>query len=141
MAARRTPAKRPRRAPEARGRGVRRGAAETGAVPAQSGEARPRADSAAATGVRRIQGPLLIHDVMGRAAQLREALDAGLRSFDLGGVSAIDTAGVQLLLALAREAARRQSPLRLSGCTSVVLPAMRALGLAPELEPLISEAV
>jgi len=140
MAARRTPVKGPRRAPGVRGRGARRGAAETGAVPATSGEALPRADAAAATGACRIQGPLLIHDVMGRAAQFREALDAGVHSFDLGGVSAIDTAGVQLLVALAREAARRQAPLRLCGCASVVLPAMRALGLAPELEPLMSEA-
>ena len=86
-----------------------------------------------------LQGPLLIHDVMGRAAELRQALEAGARSFDLGGVSAIDTAGVQLLVALAQEAARRQHRISLRGCARVVMPATRALGLGPELESLMTE--
>jgi ABC-type transporter Mla MlaB component len=86
-----------------------------------------------------LQGSLLIRDVMGRAAELRQALDAGARSFDLGGVSAIDTAGVQLLVALAQEAARRQQRISLRGCARVVMPATRALGLGPELDSLMTE--
>ena len=76
---------------------------------------------------------------MERAAELRQALEAGARSFDLGGVSAIDTAGVQLLVALAQEAARRQHRISLQGCARVVMPATRALGLGPELESLMTE--
>jgi ABC-type transporter Mla MlaB component len=83
---------------------------------------------------------LLIYDVTRRAAEFRQALDAGIRTFDLGGVSAIDTAGVQLLVALAQEAARRHYVLRLRGCAAVVMPATRALGLAPQLQPLMTEA-
>lgn len=86
-----------------------------------------------------LQGPLLIHDVMARAAKLRQALEAGARTFDFGGVSVIDTAGVQLLVALAQEAARRQQRISLRGCAPVVMPATRALGLGPELESLITE--
>jgi ABC-type transporter Mla MlaB component len=71
--------------------------------------------------------------VTARAAELRRALDAGVCSFDLDGVSAIDTAGVQLLLALAQEGARRQQALSLRGGAAVVTEATRALGLATRL--------
>lgn len=122
----RTPAKGKRRTPAAAERALSR--------------TRPEAAGPKSAAITcRLQGPLLIHDVMGRAAQMRQALEAGARSFDLGGVSAIDTAGVQLLVALAQEAARRQQRISLRGCARVVMPAMRALGLGPELESLMSE--
>lgn len=125
-------------------RGARRRAAE----PAAAGAAAPAeaavvavpaatAPSAAAPDSCRLQGALQIREVSERKAQLCAALGRGATRIELAGITAVDTAGVQLLVAAAQEAARRQRPLRLIECPPPVVEAVRSLGLAALLEPLM----
>lgn len=88
----------------------------------------------------RLEGALQIREVQQHKAQLCAALDADAPRIDLDGITAVDTAGIQLLLAVAQEAARRQRSLRLRGCPPAVLEAVRSLGLDAALEPLMVES-
>jgi len=87
-----------------------------------------------------LQGPLQIRDVTERAAELRQALAAGIRHIDLGGITVIDTAGLQLLVAVAREPAQNGGRVTLGNAGAVVMPAAAALGLDVVLAPLCTEA-
>jgi anti-anti-sigma regulatory factor len=87
-----------------------------------------------------IQGAMQIREANERKAQLCAALDAGVVAIDLSAVTAIDTAGVQLLVAVAQEAARRQLPLRLLACPAVLRQAVRSLGVDGLFAALQTEA-
>jgi anti-sigma B factor antagonist len=77
---------------------------------------------------------LEIRDVDADHRMLTQALEAGtpLR-IDLGGISAVDAAGVQLLLALKQEGMRRGIPIEFRGDSAAVKHALALLGLASEL--------
>lgn len=88
-----------------------------------------------------IEGELTVFRV-GELKQplLRALLDAVELEIDLSGVTEIDTAGVQLLIALKRSAAATDRVLRLQGHAPPVVEALTLLGLAayfgdPLLEP------
>lgn len=73
---------------------------------------------------------LRIQDVTASRRLMERTLEEGTPvRIDLGGLTDIDTAGVQLLVAYAREAARRGIDIRWSGETSVLLNALRLLGM------------
>jgi ABC-type transporter Mla MlaB component len=87
-----------------------------------------------------LSGALVIHEAQEQAARIRAALAAGVHRFDLSALRTIDTAGVQLLVALAREGDRCKPGLALLGCPAHVREAARSLGLSEALEPLFREA-
>lgn len=87
-----------------------------------------------------LSGALVIHEAQEQAARIREALAAGVHCFDLSALRAIDTAGVQLLVALARERDGCATGLALLGCPAHVKEAVRSLGLGEALESLYREA-
>ncbi len=80
---------------------------------------------------RRLEGELTIY----RAAELKAELSAlqgraDTLELDLSGITEIDTAGVQLLMALKRRAADLSRELRLAAHSPAVLEAFDLLGLA-----------
>jgi anti-anti-sigma regulatory factor len=79
-------------------------------------------------------GTLEIRDVDAGHRMLLQVLEAGtpLR-IDLGGISAVDAAGIQLLLALKQEGMRRGIPIEFCGNSAAVKHALALLGLATEL--------
>lgn len=87
-----------------------------------------------------LSGALVIHEAQEQATRLRAARAAGVRRFDLSALRAIDTAGVQLLVALAKEGVQSEPGLELFGCPVHVREAVRSLGLDAALEPLFREA-
>lgn len=95
-----------------------------------------------AAALLRLDGELTIY----RAAELKPLLQQALHSapqleIDLGGVTDIDTSGVQLLMATKRLAADTQRSLRLSGHSPAVLEAFELLDLAAYFgDPLITPA-
>lgn len=77
-----------------------------------------------------IAGELTIYRAAELCAQLREALaPAGDLVLDLAEVTECDTAGVQLLLAVARLLEDRGSRLLLAGTSGAVRDALKSLGL------------
>jgi len=95
----------------------------------------------------KLEGELTIY----RANELKPVLLAALDGaadvhFDLAGVSEIDTAGVQLLLLVRREAATRGLRLRLSSPSAAVRGAFELLELTAQLhganlaEPVLASA-
>jgi anti-anti-sigma regulatory factor len=83
----------------------------------------------ATAGVCRLTGSLVIRDARASLAQLCAALESGCTCVDVSGVEAIDTSGVQLLLAAAMEWRRREQPLRLTGYEHLLFGAAEQLGL------------
>ena len=80
---------------------------------------------------QRIDGELTVYRVGELKQQLLPALlDAVELEIDLAGVTEIDTAGVQLLIAMKRSAAATDRQLRLHGHSAPVLDALNLLGLA-----------
>jgi len=78
-----------------------------------------------------IEGELTIY----RAAELRTALQAALAAggdleVDLSGVTEMDSAGVQLLMAAKNSARATQRELRLTGHSAAVLEVFETLDLA-----------
>lgn len=70
-----------------------------------------------------------------RVAQLQHALHrCGTLTIDLSGITEIDTAGVQVLAFIRREAATRDRPLVYVDHSPVVLDALQLLGLDLQLE-------
>jgi phospholipid transport system transporter-binding protein len=77
---------------------------------------------------------LRIQDVEAGHRLLARTLDEGTPvRIDLGELTDVDTAGVQLLIAYGREAARRGIEVRWSGETPVLLNALRLLGMNDSL--------
>jgi anti-anti-sigma factor len=77
-----------------------------------------------------IAGELTIYRAAELCAQLREAVaPAGDLVLDLAEVTECDTAGVQLLLAVARALEERGSRLLLAGTSAPVRDALKTLGL------------
>lgn len=79
-----------------------------------------------------------------QAASWRDALvdalcaTAGDLALDLDGVTDIDSAGVQLLLATRRSVAERGATLHLSGLSSTVAEAFAVFGLDSRLDTLVT---
>ncbi len=76
---------------------------------------------------------LSIREVRACAARLDALLAAGSCQLDVGELSSVDTAGVQLLLAAALEARRRGLTLQLIGADDLHAGAVDALGLGDHL--------
>jgi ABC-type transporter Mla MlaB component len=72
---------------------------------------------------------LSIHEASAYLEQVRTALAAGLVEIDAAALEAIDTAGVQLLLAAARAVYAQGRKLRLSHAHRLLIAAADALGL------------
>ena len=74
------------------------------------------------------------------AAQTQASLAQALQQAEgpvvlaLGGVTEIDSAGIQLLLATRRSLDERQQPLQLQAPSDVVLDALRVFGLQAHFE-------
>ncbi len=82
-------------------------------------------------------GPSLsIRDVTNYAVQIKTLLDDGPVELDLKRVETIDTAGLQLLLAVAGDAERRGFRLRMHGAEAIRTGAAFALGLDGQLASL-----
>lgn len=80
--------------------------------------------------VIKLGASLRIQDVAASHRLLERTLEAGTPvRIDLGELADVDTAGVQLLIAYGREAARRGIELRWSGETPVLLNALKLLGM------------
>jgi anti-anti-sigma factor len=78
----------------------------------------------------RIAGDMTIYEAAAQCAQLLEALErASDLEIDLSGVTALDTAGLQLLILAKKTAAARGGTLRLSGHSPAVVDAFDLLQL------------
>jgi anti-sigma B factor antagonist len=82
----------------------------------------------------KLSGEATIH----RAAEIKQVCLAllegkGSAELDLSGVTEIDSAGLQILLLLAREARRLERPLRLIGHSPAVLEVLALLHLDRDL--------
>ena len=100
----------------------------------QPAEADPALDAAAGPGPAaarlELEAGLEIKDVEAVHRRLTAAFaGASALTVDLSRVAAIDTAGVQLLLALQRSAGRDQRPLTFTGGSAVLTHALGVLGL------------
>jgi anti-anti-sigma regulatory factor len=91
--------------------------------------------SAAESGEITLEASLEIADVTEARRRLLDAL-VGVRRFaiDVGPLTAVDTAGVQLLLAVAQECTRRGIALSCRGESLPLALALRSLGLSGALE-------
>lgn len=80
--------------------------------------------------VIKLGASLRIQDVAASHRVLERTLEEGTPvRIDLGELADVDTAGVQLLIAYGREAARRGIDVRWSGETPALLNALRLLGM------------
>lgn len=117
------------------------GAADSVALPAPSSEANRAPEPTPATEpvgppdapgatVVQLDGGLQIKDVEEAHRRLIAAFDrGGAMAIDISRVGVVDTAGVQLLLSLAGEAARRSVALEMQGESPALTKALAALGL------------
>lgn len=103
--------------------------AASGVVPTDSAPA--VAAPAAMDNATYLKGSFDIHGVETGYREFRGLLASGLPVvIDVSGLDAVDTCGVQLLLALEREAQRRSVPLTLRGESAVLDSALHRLGLS-----------
>ncbi|GAB3258691.1 STAS domain-containing protein [Chitinimonas naiadis] len=81
--------------------------------------------------VLRIDGPLTIYEASDAKRRLLDELNLAPEiDVDLSGVAELDTAGVQLLLMLKREAVRQEKPLRFHGHSKAVLAVIDLYNMA-----------
>ncbi|HEY9103349.1 STAS domain-containing protein [Chitinimonas sp.] len=81
--------------------------------------------------ILRIDGPLTIYEAGVSKRRLVDELNLAPEiDVDLSGVAEFDTAGVQLLLMLKREAQRQQKPLRFHGHSKAVLQVIDLYNMA-----------
>lgn len=81
-----------------------------------------------------IEGEFTIYRSAELCATLRSAFaDGGALELNLAGVTEMDSAGVQLLIAARRAALTAQRELRLVGHSAAVLEVFETLGLAADL--------
>lgn len=82
-----------------------------------------------------IKGELDIFTAGTQRQLLLDAIDAGSEvEVDLSEVSEMDSAGLQLIVAAKREAARRHKPLRISGQSQAVLDILGLCDLSGSLD-------
>jgi anti-anti-sigma regulatory factor len=79
---------------------------------------------------------LSIREVAQRHGQLKAMLERGANEIDLGALTSVDTAGLQLLLAAAHAAQARGMRLRLRGAQPLLSDATRILGMDAQLSAL-----
>jgi ABC-type transporter Mla MlaB component len=106
--------------------------AATAAAAARSPGAASAATVARA-GALALGSSLSIREVGERAAQFKALIAAGSAEVDASQLESVDTAGLQLLLAVAAAARRRGLTLKLHGAGSLHSDAASALGLADQL--------
>ncbi|MFT3905008.1 MAG: STAS domain-containing protein [Steroidobacteraceae bacterium] len=102
---------------------------EVPVAPPPVARSQPVKAPAATQEISRLNGPLLIKDVREGWGRLQGLLGGGAVEIDVSGLTAVDTAGVQMLLALTLEAQRRRQQLKLTGACAVLDETVRALGL------------
>ncbi|WP_238012718.1 STAS domain-containing protein [Dactylosporangium sp. AC04546] len=81
-----------------------------------------------------LDGELTVINAAEQHERLLRALDGSRLDVSLAGVTDLDTAGLQVLLFLSREAARRSVPVSFAGHSPAVLEVLRLVGLSPSLE-------
>ena len=83
-----------------------------------------------------LEASLQIQNVERELVRLRQVFELnGAAAIDVSGLTAIDTAGVQLLLAIAREGARRHIRIHFRGDSPALTQALKLLGLEAALMP------
>jgi anti-sigma B factor antagonist len=98
--------------------------------------------SAAVVSPLRLDGELTVQSAAEHKAIVLAALDAGdVIELDLSGVSELDTAGLQLLLLLKREAEHLGKSLRLSASSEAVLEVLALAHLDVQLERIPAPAL
>jgi anti-anti-sigma regulatory factor len=81
-----------------------------------------------------LEASLQIQNVERELVRLRQVFELnGAAAIDVSGLTAIDTAGVQLLLAIAREGARRHIRIHFRGDSPALTQALKLLGLEAAL--------
>lgn len=89
--------------------------------------------SAPAPTVVRVNGELTIQTAAEHLADLRTALAApGPLEVNLGEVTELDTAGLQVLLAIRAETSRSGKEFRLANCSPTVLEVLEIAGVTTE---------
>jgi len=87
-------------------------------------------DTSAVNEAVMLEGSLQIQDVDAARERFTRLLDDNVpRAIDLAGLKAVDTAGIQLLLAVKIEAARRGAPIEYRGRSPLLDQALELLGL------------
>lgn len=82
------------------------------------------------------QGALTIYEAAGFKERLLSALVAApCLAIDLAGIDEFDTAGAQLLVLAAREAARAGKPIELVACSATVQEVLQRYGLERAFGP------
>lgn len=104
-----------------------------GATPAEApgpaGSPEPRGIPAADGGVLRLEGALQIRNAVDLTARLRTALDGGTLRLDAAGVTQVDTAGLQALVAAVASARRAGAAPEWLAVSPPLVDAARRLGL------------
>lgn len=88
-----------------------------------------------------VEGELTIHTAGDRRTELLALLERGDHvAVDLSGVTELDTAGLQLLLLVRREAAHLGRTVDLVGASPAVVDTLSIVHLDPALRPLVAAA-
>ncbi len=81
----------------------------------------------------RIEGEWTIHAAATLRDSLLQQVTEGAHVFDLGAVTEMDSAGLQLLLAAQRSLARQGREMVLTACSPVVTQVLKTYGLDSDL--------
>ncbi|GGM30879.1 lipid asymmetry maintenance protein MlaB [Dactylosporangium sucinum] len=81
-----------------------------------------------------VDGELTVMNAAEQHERLLRALGDSPLEVGLAGVTELDTAGLQVLLLLSREAARRGVAVSFAGHSPAVLDVLELVGLSPSLE-------
>ncbi len=81
----------------------------------------------------RIEGERTIHAAATLRDSLLQQVTEGAHVFDLGAVTEMDSAGLQLLLAAQRSLARQGREMVLTACSPVVTQVLKTYGLDSDL--------
>ncbi len=81
----------------------------------------------------RIEGEWTIHAAATLRDSLLQQVTEGAHVFDLGAVTELDSAGLQLLLAAQRSLARQGREMVLTACSPVVTQVLKTYGLDSDL--------
>jgi anti-sigma B factor antagonist len=78
----------------------------------------------------KLEASLQIQDIERELQRLKRVFEAdGPTAIDVSGLTTVDTAGVQLLLAIKREGDRRSVPIEFRGESPALRQALKVLGL------------
>ncbi len=90
----------------------------------------PSTDDSSAVAALPLEASLQIQNVERELVRLKQVFELnGAGVIDVSGLTAVDTAGVQLLLAIAREAGRRSVRIEFRGDSPALTQALKLLGL------------